>query len=65
VGAKSGLTKNGYSKVFRDVGLCGQLPEGLEDPNWRGRNGARNALFADLLITTGLRLQEASGLMLA
>lgn len=52
-------------KIFRDVGLCGRLPDGSEDPAWRGRNGARNALFADLLITTGLRLQEASSLMLA
>lgn len=52
-------------KVFRDVGLRGRLPDGSEDPTWRGRNGTRNALFADLLITTGLRLQEASSLMLA
>lgn len=52
-------------KAFRDVGLCGRLPDGSEDPAWRGRNGARNALFADILITTGLRLQEASSLMLS
>ena len=53
-----------HFKVFRDVGLRGRLPDGSEDPAWRGRNGARNALFAELLITTGLRLQEASSLML-
>ena len=51
-------------KVFCDVGLSGRLPDGSEDPTWRGRNGARNAFFAELLITTGLRLQEASSLML-
>ncbi len=50
--------------VFRDVGLLGRLPDGREDPTWRGRNGERNALFAELLITTGLRLQEASSLLL-
>ena len=49
--------------VFRDVGLRGRLPDGREDPSWRGRNGERNALFAELLITTGLRLQEASSLL--
>ncbi|WP_418137886.1 hypothetical protein [Agrobacterium sp. El2ro-1b] len=50
---------------FRDVGLRGKLPDGQEDPTWRGRNGARNALFAELLIKTGLRLQEASSLLLS
>jgi site-specific recombinase XerD len=51
-------------QVLRDVGLRGRLPDGREDPTWRGRNGERNALFAELLITTGLRLQEASNLLL-
>ena len=50
---------------FRDVGLRGRLPDGREDPSWRGRHGERNALFAELLITTGLRLQEASSLLLS
>jgi integrase len=50
--------------VFREVGLRGRLPDGQADPTWRGRNGERNALFAELLITTGLRLQEASSLLL-
>lgn len=49
--------------LFRDVGLRGRLPDGREDPTWRGRNGERNALFAELLITTGLRLQEGSSLL--
>ncbi|MBR1037060.1 site-specific integrase [Bradyrhizobium viridifuturi] len=51
--------------AFREVGLRGRLPDGREDPTWRGRNGERNALFAELLITTGLRLQEASSLLLS
>jgi len=48
---------------FRDVGLRGRLPDGREDPSWCGRNGERNALFAELLVTTGLRLQEGSSLL--
>jgi len=51
--------------LFRDVGLRGRLPDGGEDPGWCGRNGERNALFAELLVTTGLRLQEGSSLLLA
>ncbi|MER8388788.1 site-specific integrase [Mesorhizobium sp. M1380] len=51
--------------LFRDVGLRGRLPDGSEDPAWRGRNGERNALFAELLVTTGLRLTEAGSLLLA
>ncbi|MGE4302712.1 MAG: tyrosine-type recombinase/integrase [Novosphingobium sp.] len=50
--------------LFRDVGLRGRLPDGGEDPDCHGRHGERNALFAELLITTGLRLQEASSLLL-
>jgi len=49
--------------LFRDVGLRGRLPDGREDLSWQGRNGERNALFAELLITTGLRLQEGSSLL--
>lgn len=50
--------------MFREVGLRGRLPDGSEDPGWRGRNGERNALFAELLVTTGLRLEEAASLLL-
>ena len=38
--------------------------DGAERPGARDRNGARNALFADLLVTTGLRLEEASSCLL-
>ncbi|CEJ11280.1 Tyrosine recombinase XerC [bacterium YEK0313] len=51
--------------LFREVGLRGRLPDGSEDRTWRGRNGERNALFAELLVTTGLRLTEAGSLLLA
>jgi site-specific recombinase XerD len=51
--------------LWRDVGLRGRLPHGGPDPSWRGRHDERNALFADLLIYTGLRLGEASSLLVA
>jgi site-specific recombinase XerD len=49
---------------FRDVGLRGRLPSGAEDAAFCGRNGERNATFAELLVTTGLRLTEANSLVL-
>ena len=49
--------------LWRDVGLRGRLPDGRPDPSWRGRHDERNALFADLLIYTGVRLGEASCLL--
>ncbi|MCR8574282.1 tyrosine-type recombinase/integrase [Streptomyces sp. Isolate_219] len=49
--------------LWRDVGLRGQLPSGEPDPSWRGRHGERNAAFADLVVGTGMRLQEASSLL--
>ena len=50
-------------RIFRDVGLRGLTVAGDERPGTRDRNGARNALFAELLVTTGLRLEEASFLL--
>lgn len=49
--------------LWRDVGLRGRMPDGRPDPSWRGRHGERNALFADLLVYTGMRLGEASCLL--
>lgn len=49
--------------LWRDVGLRGRLPDGRADRSWRGRHDERNALFADLLIYTGMRLSEASCLL--
>ncbi|MDH4983832.1 site-specific integrase [Hyphomicrobium sp. D-2] len=48
---------------FRDVGLRGLAVDGGERHGARDRNGSRNALFADLLISTGLRLEEASSFL--
>jgi integrase len=48
---------------FRDIGLRGLAPDGVERPGARDRNGLRNALFAELLVATGLRLEEASSLL--
>jgi site-specific recombinase XerD len=56
------LTMDAYL-FFRDVGLRGCLPGGAEDVAFRGRNGERNATFAELLVTTGLRLTEANSLV--
>jgi integrase len=55
------VTLDDYRR-FRDVGLRGLLPDGGTRPGARDRNGIRNALFSDLLVTTGLRLEEASSL---
>lgn len=55
------VTMDDY-RIFHDVGLRGLTPNGSERSGARDRNGLRNALFADLLVTTGLRLEEASGL---
>jgi len=48
---------------FRNVGLRGLLPDGSSDTRFIGQHRLRNTLFADLLVTTGLRLEEASTLL--
>lgn len=47
---------------FCDVGLRGFTADGDFRAGARDRNGARNALFAEVLFGTGLRLEEASSL---
>jgi site-specific recombinase XerD len=49
--------------LWRNVGLRGELPDGTSDPSWRGRHGERNALFADLLVYTGMRLCEGANML--
>lgn len=49
---------------WRDVGVRGYLPNGTPDSSFKGRNAARNAAFSDLMIRTGLRLEEQSSLTL-
>lgn len=56
------LTREQYV-AFRTVGLLGRLPDGSEDPAWNGRNGARDAAFADLLVHSGARVAEAASLL--
>ncbi len=48
---------------FRNVGLRGLFPDGSSDGRFAGQHRLRNTLFADLLVTTGLRLEEASTLL--
>lgn len=50
-------------RLFNRIGLRGLTPKGHERPGARDRNGMRNALFADLLVSTGLRLEEAGSLL--
>lgn len=52
-------------RLWRDVGLLGYDAGQQPDPSWRGRNDARNAAFADLLFSSGLRLREAGCLLTA
>lgn len=56
------LTRDQYV-AFRTVGLLGRLPDGSEDPARSGRNGARDAAFADLLVHSGARVAEAASLL--
>jgi site-specific recombinase XerD len=56
------ITMEDYCR-FRDVGLRGLAVDGSDRPGARDRNGTRNALFAELLLETGLRLEEASSLL--
>lgn len=48
-------------RIFRDIGLRGLLPDGTPDPTVERRYATRDALFADMLIETGLRVTEAAG----
>jgi hypothetical protein len=47
---------------WRDVGVRGYTPNGLLDSGFRGRWAARNVLFSDVMVRTGLRLAEQSTL---
>ncbi len=57
------LTPAAYRK-WNLVGLGGYNAGGLRDESWRGRNDGRNLAFTELLWASGLRLQEASSLLL-
>ena len=49
-------------RSWRDTGLRGYDAGGLPDRRFRGRWATRNALFADLMVRTGLRLTEQGSL---
>ncbi|WP_372672729.1 tyrosine-type recombinase/integrase [Amycolatopsis kentuckyensis] len=49
-------------RVWRDVGLRGYGADGLPRREFRGRWAARNTVFSDVMVRTGLRLQEQSAL---
>ncbi len=57
------LTPRAYQQ-WRDVGLRGYRLDGSRDSSWRGRCDARNAAFANLLWSSGLRLREAGTLLM-
>lgn len=48
---------------WRDVGIHGIAPDGVERTRWRPRNQARDAAFVDGLYGCGLRLQEWSSVL--
>jgi len=49
-------------RSWRDTGLRGYGADGLPGRRFRGRWAARNALFADLMVRTGMRLTEQASL---
>lgn len=50
-------------RLWRNVGLGGILPSGLEDEAWRGRCSGRDTAYADLLYSSGLRRREGGALL--
>ena len=50
-------------RLFNRIGLSSLTRDGHERHGARDRNGMRNVLFADLLVSTGLRLEEAASLL--
>ncbi|MFE9813055.1 integrase [Streptomyces sp. NPDC005548] len=48
---------------WRDVGIRGYDLEGLPRDSFRGRWASRNAAFTDMLVRTGMRLEEQSTLL--
>lgn len=50
-------------RLWTRVGLLGYGGDGVPDPGWRGRNDGRDAAFADLLFSSGLRRREAGTLL--
>lgn len=51
-------------RLWVNVGLRGYTAQGVPAAEWVGRLEDRNAAFADLLLSSGLRLTEAASLLL-
>jgi site-specific recombinase XerD len=49
-------------RTWRDVGVRGYASTGIPASSFKGRNASRNAAFCDLMIRTGLRLEEQASL---
>ncbi|KAF5994539.1 integrase [Streptomyces sp. WAC00263] len=56
------LTPRAY-RLWRNVGLGGLLPNGLEDEGWRGRLAGRDCAFADLTYSSGMRRREGGTIL--
>ncbi|MFE9258592.1 site-specific integrase [Streptomyces sp. NPDC006879] len=50
-------------RLWRNVGLGGMLPNGLEDETWRGRLAGRDMAAADFLYSSGVRRREGGTLL--
>ncbi|MFJ5839800.1 site-specific integrase [Streptomyces shenzhenensis] len=57
------LTPTMY-RTWRDVGIRGFTPQGLDDRSFRGRFASRNATYTDVMIRSGMRLCEQTSLSL-
>ncbi|ONI49843.1 site-specific tyrosine recombinase XerC [Streptomyces sp. IB2014 011-1] len=51
-------------RLWVDVGLRGHTADGRPDSGWVGRLEDRNAAYAGLLLSSGMRLTEAASLLL-
>ncbi|MEU9367509.1 hypothetical protein AB0D71_22935 [Streptomyces avermitilis] len=47
-------------RLWRNVGLGGMLPSGLEDESWRGRCAGRDMAYADLMYSSSPRPDPAT-----
>jgi site-specific recombinase XerD len=49
-------------RLWRDIGVRGFDAQGVPSPRFRGRWAARNSVFCDLMVRTGMRLAEQAAL---
>lgn len=53
-----------YVDFFINVGLRGLTPDRTPDPEFNGRNAQRNAVIAQTLFSTGMRVSELTNLLI-